>query len=60
MNKGRWMAAGILIAAFAAVVFGSSFLPSGSSAAGEEDYKSYEYHIAIISDETDTSFWKDV
>ncbi len=26
----------------------------------EEDYASYSYHIALISDESDTSFWEDV
>ena len=50
----------ILIAASAAVTFTSCSLLAKSSTVGEEDYGSYAYHIAIISDETDSSFWKDV
>lgn len=55
-----WAAAMILIAASAAVTFTSCSLLAKSSTVGEEDYGSYAYHIAIISDETDSSFWKDV
>ena len=55
-----WAAAGILMAASAAVLLAGSLLLSRHSAVGEEDYGSYTYHIAIISDETDSSFWKDV
>ncbi len=55
-----WAAAGILIAVFAALMFVIYALLSGKIAAAEEEYGSYRCHIAIISDETDTSFWKDV
>lgn len=59
-RRWLWAAAVILTAAFATAVFAGCFLLPGSRMTGEEEYSSYEYHIAIISDETDTSFWKDV
>lgn len=59
-RRRLWMAAGILLAASACVMAVSFSLLSKTGAVNEEDYKSYQYHIAIISDETDTSFWEDV
>lgn len=60
-NRSRWwVAAAVLMAASVAAMFAGYFLLPGSGTAGDEDYSSYVYHIAIISDETDTSFWKDV
>lgn len=51
--------AGIAAVSLAAMAI-SYFLLLKSSKTGEVDYGSYQYHIAIISDETDTSFWRDV
>jgi ribose transport system substrate-binding protein len=48
------------MAAAALCLFSGYFLLMRNRLAGEEDSRAYEYHIAIISDETDTSFWKDV
>lgn len=60
-NRNRlWVAAGVLMAVFVLAMLAGYFLLPGSGTAGDEDYGSYVYHIAIISDETDTSFWKDV
>ncbi len=59
-KQKRWAAAGILTAAAAGVLVAGYFMLPGSSSPGDEAYGTYQYHIAIISDETDTSFWKDV
>ncbi len=48
------MAASVL-----SIVISYSLLADNGSQ-GETDYGSYEYHIAVISDETDTSFWESV
>ncbi|MCI9185487.1 MAG: sugar ABC transporter substrate-binding protein [Lachnospiraceae bacterium] len=55
-----WEAAGVLAATSAVILSASYFLLFKNNPASETDYGSYQYHIAIISDETDTSFWEDV
>lgn len=64
-TRKLWMATVILTAALAALLAASFFLlpgrgqgPAGQK--GQADYGTYQYQIAVISDETDTSFWKDV
>ncbi len=64
-SRQLWTGAVILTAASVAFLTLHFFLPSGRSqgSAGQKsqaDYSTYEYHIAVISDETDTSFWADV
>lgn len=59
-SKKIWMAAGILVVASVIAMLAAYFLILKNNAAGESDYSSYQYHIAIISDETDNSFWEDV
>jgi len=58
--KKIWLAVGSLAAVLATVIYAGWPLFPGNYAAGEEDYGSYQYHIAIISDETDSSFWQEV
>lgn len=55
-----WAAAGLLVAASVMAMFAAYFLLLKNNASGEADYSSYQHHIAIISDETDNSFWEDV
>lgn len=55
-----WAAVVIVMAASAVAMLAAYLLLLETNTVGEEDYSSYEYHIAIISDETDTSFWNDV
>lgn len=55
-----WIAVGIVSAVSAAVIAPSYLLPIKDQTAMETEYKTYAYHVAIISDETDTSFWEDV
>lgn len=59
-SKKIWMAAGILVVASVIAMLAAYFLILKNNAAGESDYSSYQYHIAIISDETGNSFWEDV
>lgn len=59
-SKKLWAAAGVLVAALVIAMFAAYFLLLKNKAVGEADYSSYQYHIAIISDETDNSFWEDV
>lgn len=59
-SKRLWAAAGILVAASVTAMLAAYFLLLKNDAAGELDYSSYQYHIAIISDEADSSFWSDV
>lgn len=58
--KRLWAAAGLLMAASAMAMFAGYFLLLKNNAVAEADYSSYKYHFAIISDETDNSFWEDV
>jgi len=60
MRRKLWLLAGAVTAASAVAVVISYYLLLKNHKAGENDYSTYEYHIALISDETDTSFWKDV
>lgn len=48
----------VLLALGVAIHFG--FLLVMSSRRNEEEYRSYQYHIAILSYESDTSFWAEV
>lgn len=58
-RRGLIVAAVVLVvASVAAMVAGYLLIPG--AAVGEDEYGSYDYHIAIISDDTDTSFWGDV
>jgi ribose transport system substrate-binding protein len=59
-RKHLWIAAGIFMAAAALILVSGYFFLMRDRLAAEEDYRTYDYHIAIISDETDTSFWNDV
>lgn len=59
-SKKFWAAAVILMAAAAVAMLAGYFLLLEDHGAAEAEYSSYDYHIAIISDETDNSFWKDV
>ena len=59
-SKRIWAAAGIFMAASVVAMLAGYFLLLENSVAGEADYSSYDYHIAIISDETDKSFWEEV
>ena len=59
-KQRRWAAAGIFTAAAAGILVAGYFMIPGKSSPGDEEYGTYQYHIAIISEETDTSFWKDV
>jgi len=52
--------AGLLMAASVLSIVISYSLLADNGSQGETDYGSYEYHIAVISDETDTSFWESV
>ena len=54
-----WLAAIVLAAAAVTTVSGGLLLFKGRPA-GETAYRTYTYHIAMIADETDTSFWADV
>lgn len=49
-----------ILAASVVVMLVSYYLLLQNKASGDQEYSSYEYHIAMISDEKDTSFWKDV
>ncbi len=60
ISKRLWIPAGILGAVMAGATAASYFLLLKVSAPKETDYGSYRFHIAIISDDTDTSFWDDV
>ncbi|MGN0373399.1 MAG: sugar ABC transporter substrate-binding protein [Bariatricus sp.] len=55
-----WIAAVFLMAAAVVMLVASYLLLPGNGTVGEEDYSAYRYHIAIISEGTNTSFWKDV
>lgn len=55
-----WVAAGILVTVSVVTMLAAYFLLLKNNAAGEADYSSYQYHIAIISDEMDNSFWEEV
>lgn len=57
--KKVWITGGLLAASVTAVYSACIWL-AGLSTGKEEQYGSYQYHFAIISDETDSSFWKDV
>lgn len=59
-SKRLWAAAGILVAASVIAMFAAYFLLLKNNAAGEAEYSSYQYHIAIISDDTNNTFWRDV
>lgn len=59
-SKKFWAAAVTLMAAAAVAMFAGYFLLLEDHGAAEAEYSSYDYHIAIISDETDNSFWRDV
>lgn len=52
--------AGAAATASVIIIMMSYYLPLKNHKTGDMDYSSYKYHIAIISDETDTSFWRDV
>lgn len=55
-----WTAVMGVLAASVAVMLVSYYLLLQNKAEGDQEYSSYQYHIAMISDDTDTSFWKDV
>ena len=55
-----WTLAGAMMAVLTCLLFAGYFFLLKKHTTGETDYSSYQYHIAIISDETDTSFWADV
>lgn len=55
-----WIIVTGILAASVAVMLVSYYLLLQNKASGDQEYSSYEYHIAMISDEKDTSFWKDV
>ncbi len=60
-QKGKiWTTLAVLTAAAVLILFSVAFLRSKTHTEGEEEYSSYQYHIAIISEEKDSSFWKDV
>lgn len=64
-SRQLWIAVVILTAVSVVLLAVSFFLLPGSSQgpAGQKsqaDYSTYRYHIAVISDETDTTFWADV
>lgn len=64
-SRKLWLAALILTAVSVALLAAVFFLLPGrdQGVAGQKtqaDYGTYQYHIAVISDETDTSFWADV
>lgn len=58
--KKLWLFAGAVTTASIVIIFISYYLLLKNHKTGDMDYSSYKYHIAIISDETDTSFWRDV
>ena len=60
LTKKLYAAAGILLGAAVAAMFAGYFLLLENQSAVEAAYSSYDYHIAIISDDTDNSFWKNV
>ena len=59
-SKKLWIAVGIIAAASSAAIASGCMLLFMGRTATETEHKTYAYHIAIISDETDTSFWADV
>lgn len=64
-SRKLWLAALILTAISVIPLTAGFFLLPGrdQGVAGQKtqaDYGTYQYHIAVISDETDTSFWADV
>ncbi len=61
-DNRKWLivAAVVLVVASVAAMMAGYLLIPGKNTVGEDDYGSYAYHIAIISDDTDTSFWGDV
>lgn len=59
-NRRMWMAAVIFMAASIVMLVASYLILPAHSTAGEEEYGTYQYHIAIISEDPNTSFWKDV
>lgn len=59
-HPSRLWAAGIFMAASLGVLGAGYSLLLRDSAPGEGEYRSYEYHIAMIADEADTEFWEDV
>lgn len=60
LSKRLWIPAAILVAASVIAMLAAYFLLLKNDAAGEAEYSSYQYHIAIISDETNNSFWDSV
>lgn len=54
-----WIALGVVIVALGLALHFGYILVTGSKE-HEETYCSYQYHIAIISYETDTTFWQEV
>ena len=60
LMKKLYATAGILLGAAVAAMFAGYFLLLENQSAVEAAYSSYDYHIAIISDDTDNSFWENV
>ena len=50
-----WTLAGAMMAVLTCLLFAGYFFLLKKHTTGETDYSSYQYHIAIISDETNTS-----
>lgn len=61
ISKTLWFCLGAVMLASLAVLWASySFLLKNGAMEEEAGFNVYEYHFAIISDGTDTSFWNDV
>lgn len=59
-TQKTWLWAGILIVSVTAMIITSYFLFLNQDSVEEMASSSYDYHIALISEETDAPFWKDV
>ncbi|MCI8659241.1 MAG: sugar ABC transporter substrate-binding protein [Lachnospiraceae bacterium] len=59
-SKKLWTAMGIMMVIWVIAMLSGYFFLLRKNTLREAEYSSYDYHIAIISEETDTSFWQDV
>ena len=55
-----WVIVTALTAAIVLVLFSGYYLYSEVHTERQVDYSVYQYHIAIISEEKNSSFWKDI
>ncbi len=55
-----WIVTGSLIVISLLLIFLVYFFLLSENRASELEYSTYDYHIAIISDETDNSFWESI